>query len=86
MDVDQERRGDRAREETEMAEQTRRPIETLSAATIADLLERDGYYDLIGRENDIKRAAAQGSLVWTREHLKASAPSLGIEIDALPER
>lgn len=59
-----------------------RPIETLSTVNIERLLERDGYYSLIGRAAEIKRAAVNGALFWGQRRLKTTDES---RIDAVPE-
>lgn len=50
---------------------------------ITDALRYDGYGALVGREEDIRKAAIRGCLLWTPERLTTTDSS---HIDARPER
>lgn len=57
-------------------------VKTRTAA-ITSALRADGYAALVGREDEIRRAALTGALLWTRERLTTTDKS---RIDARPKR
>lgn len=77
---------------TREAERVLRPIQdrfnretTVERATvnqIRDALEDGGYFQLVGREGDIREAAKRGALLWTAKRLTTTD---GSRIDARPQ-
>ena len=58
-------------------------IETMTTARIAERLMDQGYGALIGRAEEIRAAAQNGALLWTRKRLTTTD---GSRIDARPRK
>lgn len=58
-----------------------RQVEDMAISEIQEKLREDGYPDGIAVAVAVKKAAATGCLVWTREHLKTTDSS---RLDLLP--
>ena len=60
------------------------PVSRMTDEQIADRLERDGYYQMLGREHLVRQASIDGCLLWTPRRLTITR--VGRDIDVRPER